>query len=120
MKSGVNRGGLVYSTDRGRMCPECRQPLVSCLCRAAQLAPVGDGVAKVTREKKGRAGKTVTAVRNLPLDPLALATLARALKTACASGGTLRDGVLEIQGDHVDRVVQVLEARGLKVKRAGG
>jgi translation initiation factor 1 len=72
------------------------------------------------REKKGRAGKTVTVVRNLVLDPVALTALARELKNACGSGGTLRDGVLEIQGDHVDRVLQALEARGLKAKRAGG
>jgi translation initiation factor 1 len=120
MKSGANRGGLVYSTDSGRMCPECRHPLAACVCRAAPPASVGDGVAKVMREKKGRAGKTVTVVRNLALDPVALAVLARELKNACGSGGTLRDGVLEIQGDHVERVLQALESRGLKAKRAGG
>jgi translation initiation factor 1 len=120
MKSGANRGGLVYSTDSGRMCPECRRALADCICRVARPTPAGDGVAKVMREKKGRAGKTVTVVRNLVLDPVALTTLARELKNACGSGGTLRDGVLEIQGDHVDRVLQALEARGLKAKRAGG
>lgn len=72
------------------------------------------------REKKGRGGKTVTVVRNLALEPLALATLARDLKTACGSGGTLRDGIVEIQGDHVERVLQALAARGVKAKRAGG
>ncbi|MCP5280419.1 MAG: translation initiation factor Sui1 [Rhodoferax sp.] len=120
MKSGANRGGLVYSTDSGRMCPECRRPLADCVCRVARPASAGDGVAKVMREKKGRAGKTVTVVRNLVLDPVELTALARELKNACGSGGTLRDGVLEIQGDHVDRVLQALEARGLKAKRAGG
>lgn len=102
------------------MCPQCRQPLAACVCRAAAPVPAGDGVAKVMREKKGRAGKTVTVVRNLALDPVALAALARELKNACGSGGTLRDGVLEIQGDHVDRVLQALASRGLKAKRAGG
>ncbi len=120
MKAAPNRGGLVYSTDSGRMCPACRQPMAQCACKLARPAVAGDGVAKVLREKKGRAGKTVTVVKNLDLDAMALATLARDLKTACGSGGTLRDGVVEIQGDHVDRVVQTLESRGLKVKRAGG
>lgn len=120
MKSALQRSGLVYSTDSGRMCPECRQPQLACICRSARAAPVGDGVAKVMREKKGRGGKTVTVVRNLALEPLALATLARDLKTACGSGGTVRDGIVEIQGDHVERVLEALQSRGLKAKRAGG
>lgn len=120
MRTTSSRGALVYSTDGGRMCPGCRQPLAACTCRSDRSPNVGDGVAKVIRERKGRAGKTVTVVRNLPLEPLALATLARELKAACGSGGTLRDGVVEIQGDHVDKVFQAIEARGFKVKRAGG
>ncbi|MBP6503888.1 MAG: translation initiation factor Sui1 [Rhodoferax sp.] len=122
MKPALNRGGLVYSTDSGRMCPQCRQPQLACICRTAPApaAPAGDGVAKVTREKKGRGGKTVTVVRHLALEPRALAELARDLKTACGSGGTLRDGTVEIQGDHVERVLQALALRGLKAKRAGG
>ena len=120
MKSALQQSGLVYSTDSGRMCPQCRRPSAACTCRTAPAAPAGDGVAKVLREKKGRGGKTVTVVRNLALEPLALATLARDLKTACGSGGTLRDGIVEIQGDHVERVLQALAARGVKAKRAGG
>jgi translation initiation factor 1 len=74
----------------------------------------------VTRETGGRNGKTVTVVRGLPLDAVAIATLGRTLKAACGSGGTAKDGVIEIQGDHRDTVVAKLEQAGWKVKRAGG
>ncbi|WP_288381100.1 translation initiation factor Sui1 [uncultured Massilia sp.] len=114
-----SNGGLVYSTDGGRMCPGCRQPLAACTCKAA-AAPVGDGIARVSRQAKGRGGKTVTLVKGLALDPVALAALGKQLRTACGSGGTLKDGVLEVQGDHVDRIVDELEKRGHTVKRAGG
>ncbi len=112
---------LVYSTDAGRMCPVCRRPLKDCVCRAnAAVAVVGgDGIARVSREKKGRGGKTVTLVRQLALEPAALAELGQRLKTQCGSGGTVADGVLEIQGDHVERVMLALRERGFTVKRAG-
>jgi len=114
-------GGLVYSTEHGRTCPDCRQALADCCCKAAaKAAPAGDGIARVTRETGGRNGKTVTVVRGLPLDAVALAALGRTLKAACGSGGTAKDGVIEIQGDHRDTVVAKLEQSGWKVKRAGG
>lgn len=94
------------------MCPLCRNPVLACVCRAAVAVPSGDGSVRISREKKGRGGKTVTVVRNLALEPSALAGLARQLKTLCGSGGTVVDGVLEIQGDHVERVMQVLQSRG--------
>ena len=113
--------GLVYSTDTGRMCPACRQPLANCLCKAlAKAVPAGDGVARVTREKQGRGGKTVTVVRGLPLEAEALATLGKQLRAACGAGGTAKDGVLEVQGDHADKVLALLLAAGHKAKRAGG
>ena len=114
-------GGLVYSTEHGRVCPSCRRPVAACSCRAdAARAPAGDGVVRVSRETGGRGGKTVTVIRGVPLDADGLAELARALKAACGSGGTAKDGTIEIQGDHRDTVVARLEARGLRVKRAGG
>jgi translation initiation factor 1 len=120
MKAGSSASGLVYSTDSGRMCPDCRQPLANCTCRAAPSLPRGDGVVRVGRETKGRAGKGVTLVRGLALEAAALAALGKQLKTACGSGGTVKDGVVEIQGDHVERVVQLLAAQGYPVKRSGG
>ncbi|WP_028311225.1 translation initiation factor Sui1 [Derxia gummosa] len=112
-------GGLVYSTESGRMCPACRQPVAACVCKA-KPAPRADGPVRVMRETKGRGGKTVTIVRGLPLDEAALAALGKKLRTACGSGGTVRDGVLEIQGDHADRLVALLMAEGHAAKRAGG
>ena len=118
----TNSGGLVYSTDSGRMCPACRQALAQCVCKAAQApsAPSGDGVVRVSRESKGRGGKTVTLVRGLALEPAALAELGKRLRSACGAGGTLKDGVLEVQGDHRDRVIALLHDEGFVVKRAGG
>lgn len=113
-------GGLVYSTDSGRMCPGCRQPVAACVCRLAKAAPAGDGVVRVSRETKGRGGKAVTLVRGLALAPDALAAMGKQLRAQCGAGGTVKDGVVEIQGDHADRVVALLQQRGLSVKRAGG
>jgi len=112
-------GGLVYSTDAGRMCPGCRQPVAACRCTQA-AAPVGDGTVRVSRETKGRGGKAVTLVRGLALDATALAALAKQLKAACGSGGTVKAGVIEVQGDHVDKVVDTLRNGGHAAKRAGG
>lgn len=113
-------GGLVYSTDGGRMCPQCRRPLAGCTCAAAAPRPPADGVARVSRQSKGRGGKTVTLVHGLPLDDAALHDLGRRLRTACGSGGTVKDGVVEIQGDHRERVLQWLQQQGLKARAAGG
>ncbi len=120
MKSKSASGGLVYSTDSGRMCPVCRKPVSSCSCKAGAAKPVTDGIVRVSRETKGRAGKGVTLVRGLALDAAALAALGKQLKTACGSGGTVKDGVIEVQGDHCDRVIDILKGQGLVVKRAGG
>ena len=114
-------GGLVYSTEGGRMCPACRKPLADCGCKAAGAAvPRGDGVVRVSCETKGRGGKAVTVVRGLPLDAAALAALGKRLRSACGAGGAVKDGVLEVQGDHRSRVVDDLKADGWTVKLAGG
>ncbi|MFY0476792.1 translation initiation factor Sui1 [Achromobacter marplatensis] len=112
-------GGLVYSTESGRMCPVCRHALAQCQCQAAAV-PAGDGVARVSRETKGRGGKSVTVVRGLALDAAALAVLGKQLRTACGSGGTVKDGVIEVQGDHCDRIIETLTKNGHRAKRAGG
>ena len=114
-------GGLVYSTEGGRMCPSCRQSLADCKCKVAAAAvPRGDGVVRVSCETKGRGGKAVTVVRGLPLDAAALAALGKRLRSACGAGGAVKDGVLEVQGDHRSRVVDDLKADGWTVKLAGG
>ena len=119
MKDRTPTGGLVYSTDAGRMCPACRQPIAACTC-GQKPAPAGDGIVRVSRETKGRAGKGVTLVKGLALDAAALTALAKQLKAACGSGGTVKDGVIEIQGDHVERVMEMLRRDGWSVKRVGG
>lgn len=119
MKSKSASGGLVYSTESGRMCPQCRQPVTQCQCGKA-TRPVGNGVVRVGRETKGRGGKAVTLVRGLPLDDAALNALGKQLRTACGTGGTVKDGVLEVQGDHVERVLAWLTAQGYQPKRTGG
>ncbi len=120
MKNKPSAGGLVYSTEAGRMCPACRQPVAQCRCKEATTVPAGDGVVRVSRETKGRGGKVVTLVKGLALDAVALVALGKKLKAACGTGGTVKDGVIEVQGDHVDRVVADLQAAGHRVKRAGG
>ncbi len=113
-------GGLVYSTEGGRMCPGCRQPVARCTCRQAAAAPPGDGKVRVSRVTQGRGGKAVTLVKGVALDAAGLAALGKQLRAACGSGGTVKDGAIEIQGDHVERVVALLQAQGHAAKRAGG
>lgn len=120
MKSRTLAGGLVYSTDGGRMCPSCRRPIDQCACTKQAPIAAGDGIVRVSRETQGRKGKGVTVVRGLGLEAEALAELGRELKAACGSGGTVKDGVIEIQGEHRDRIVQRLQAAGMTVKRVGG
>ena len=113
-------GGLVYSTEGGRMCPACRQPVAACVCSAA-AAPAhrGDGIVRVGRETQGRGGKVVTVVRGVDGNAAALAALGKRLRAACGSGGTVRDGVLEVQGDHRDPIADLLSREGFTVRRAG-
>lgn len=109
----------MYSTDSGRMCPGCRLALAQCACQA-RVAPKGDGVVRVSLQTKGRGGKSVTLVTGLALDAMALALLGKQLRTACGSGGTVKDGVIEVQGDHCARLMQALEKHGHRAKRIGG
>ncbi len=108
---------LVYSTETGRLCPDCGKALSACACKAnAKAAVVGDGVVRVSRQTKGRGGKCVTLVKGLALDAMALAALGKQLRTACGSGGTVKDGVIEIQGDHCELVSATLVKMGPAAK----
>lgn len=103
------------------MCPQCRQPQSACRC--AQLErqlPRGDGQVRVSRERAGRGGKTVTLVRGLALDEPAFVALGKRLRSACGAGGAAKDGVIEVQGDHVERVLDLLAKEGHAAKRSGG
>lgn len=116
----------MYSTESGRMCPQCRQPVTRCSCkaaaRAASAVPAGGSAASVRVElqTKGRGGKAVTVIRDVTLNPEDLMALGKRLRSECGAGGTLKDGVLEIQGDHREKVTRLLMAEGWKVKRVGG
>jgi len=112
-------GGLVYTTLHGRMCPDCRQPTEVCRCHQPAAPPSKDGIVRVGRETKGRKGAGVTVVTGLGLPAGELAALASQLKKRCGSGGTVKDGVIEIQGDHRDTIVAELTKLGWKSKRAG-
>lgn len=103
------------------MCPQCRKPIDQCICHnKVRSVPAGDGIVRVSRETKGRKGKGVTLVKGLPMDDAALVQAAKQLKVACGSGGTVKDGVIEIQGDQCELVMSHLQKAGWVVKRAGG
>ena len=89
---------------RKLLCPKCHQLKTTCTCRAAE-APSKSTVVRVGRETKGRGGKGVTIISDLPLDETGLTELATKLKTRLGTGGTVKDGRIEIQGDHRDRIV---------------
>ena len=102
------------------MCPGCGEPVDRCSCHARSDAPAGDGIVRVGRSTKGRKGKGVTVVTGVPLDSAELRELAKRLKQKCGSGGAVKDGVIEIQGDHRDALVAQLEKQGYTVRRSGG
>jgi translation initiation factor 1 len=107
----------VYSTDRGRICPTCGWPAASCRCSSSFDHPVPDRVvARLRIERAGRRGKTVTVVESLPRNAAFLKELAGELKRACATGGKVVEDRIELQGDHRDRLREVLGKKGWVVK----
>lgn len=113
-------GTLVYSTGSGRMCPSCQKPVSQCRCSRHAPAPRGDGIVRVSRETKGRKGKGVTLVSGIPLPESELKAYAAKLRKQCGSGGAVKNGIVEIQGDHRDRLIPELQSHGWTVKRSGG
>ena len=111
----------VYSTEHGRICPECGKPVDRCDCRSKKGSPTaGDGTVRLRREVKGRGGKTVIVITGLPLDDKSLGTLGKKLKKRCGTGGCVKDGAIEIQGEHRDTLNVELTKLGYRVKLAGG
>mgnify|MGYP001821466965 FL=1 len=111
---------LVYSTESGRLCPQCQRPVAACVCGDDRPASAGDGIVRLRRETKGRGGKAVTVITGLPLAGAELKQLAKALKQRCGVGGALKGEILEIQGDQRDLLKSELEQRGYTVKLSGG
>lgn len=117
----VQSNRVVYDTDRGRLdrCSDCRRRLEACVC-PKQAQTGGDGIVRVSRDRKGRRGKTVTVVAGLGGGRAGLDEVAATLKRLCGSGGTVSDGNVEVQGDHRERVAAKLTELGYRVKLAGG
>jgi len=108
---GPKTKGLVYSTDTGRTCPDCGHPVKQCCC-CRKSRPQGDTVVRVSRETKGRKGSGVCLITGLDLDEAELKKLAGELKKKFGSGGTVKNGVIEIQGDHRESLVDALTKLG--------
>jgi translation initiation factor 1 len=115
-----NKTPLVYSTAHGRVCAGCGKPVTGCSCKKKVSIQAGDGVVRIGRETKGRKGKGVTIISGVPLDHSGLLALGKDLKKRCGSGGTVKEGTIEIQGDHRDMLFEELQKRGWRVKRSGG
>lgn len=118
---------VVYTTGIGRVliCKRCKQPQSMCRCAStrtsgAQATALQDGYVRIARDRKGRGGKTMTVITGLPGDDDTLVALAQRLKRLCGSGGTAKGGIVEIQGDHRDRIEAELRGMGYKLKRVGG
>ena len=115
----------VYSSGPGgsgnvSRCPKCGWPADRCACSKAPAAARKDQRVRVSRSSSGRAGKTVTLVAGLEENEESLGFLAKKLKARCGAGGTVKNGVIEIQGDHVETVLSVLSSEGYRAKKSGG
>jgi translation initiation factor 1 len=120
----TNNSRLVYSTESGRLCPNCGKPEKTCSCKRKkpkpQLNVESDGIIRIRREKKGRKGKSVTAITGFDPADVDLKLIAKNLKAKCGTGGSIKDGLIIIQGDHRQAIQEELQKQGFKVKLAGG
>ena len=122
----------VYTTELGRICPGCGQPVARCGCgsdgksrkktgaKSVSAVSKGDGIVRIGRSTKGRCGKGVTTVAGMLLSGDELKAVAQKLKAKCGAGGTEKNGVIEIQGEHRQLLQKTLEAMGYTVKQSGG
>ncbi|MCV2402956.1 stress response translation initiation inhibitor YciH [Marinomonas sp. C2222] len=109
---------IVYSTDQGRMCPDCGNAISDCQCKSDSI--LGDGNVLIFLETKGRKGKGVSIVKGLPLTEAELKKLGKKLKSQCGTGGAVKNGQIEIQGDNRQKLKELLEKEGYKSKLSGG
>ncbi len=110
----------MFSTDKGRLCPDCQQAIDSCECKQTTSIPKGDGIIRLQRETKSRKGKSVTLITGVPLAAPELKKLAKELKQRCSTGGSVKNGIIEIQGDQRKILQETLQAKGYQVKISGG
>ena len=120
----MDNSRLVYSTESGRICHSCQQTPEKCTCKKKKTRPQlnikYDGIIRIQREIKGRKGKTVTTVSGFQISAGELKSLATQLKRSCGTGGSVKDGVIIIQGDHRNTLITELKKRGFETKVAGG
>ena len=120
----MDNSRLVYSTESGRICPSCGHPTAKCTCKKKKPRSKPnikiDGIIRVQREVRGRKGKTVTTVSGFQISADEIKSLATQLKRRCGTGGSVKDGVIIIQGDHREKLIAELEAKGFKAKISGG
>ncbi len=116
MSANDKNSRLVYSTETGGICPDCRKKRSRCICKKANAAVRGDGIVRIQRSTKGRKGKGVSVITGIPAGDGELKQIAKTLKQKCGSGGTVKAGVIEIQGDHREILVVELKAMGYRVR----
>jgi translation initiation factor 1 len=110
----------VFSTEQGRICPNCGKPVAKCICRSKKAVNVRkDGIVRVRLERKGRGGKSVTLIEGITGTEKFLKEIAKELKQICGAGGTVKSGVIELQGDVRDLVLDKLVEKGFSAKKAG-
>ncbi|MFC1832347.1 translation initiation factor Sui1 [Thermodesulfobacteriota bacterium] len=121
MKSKTNKNeGIVYSTEFGKVCPKCGNPVSKCICGKRIPAIPNDGIVRISQETKGRKGSGVSIITDIALDDKDLKKLSKQLKKKCGTGGTVKSGAIEIQGDHRDVLKEELSKLGYTVKLSGG
>ena len=128
MIMSLDKAKIVYSTEHDNTCPSCGKTLKNCNCKENKQPKKAenktnqpkDGVVRVSRETKGRKGKGVTLITGLPITLDQMKELSKELKQKCGTGGTVKNAVIEIQGDHRDAIVDLLQQKGFTAKRAGG
>jgi translation initiation factor 1 len=120
----MDNSRLVYSTETGQVCPACQKPVSKCACKKKKSRPQTnikiDGTIRIQREVKGRKGKTVTTVSGFQFTADELKNLAAQLKRRCGTGGSVKDGIIIIQGDHRDALLSELKKQGYSAKLSGG
>ena len=120
----MSNSRLVFSTESSSTCPGCHKSLRKCKCRLVQdkgnPRQIVDPPIRISRESKGRKGKGVTLISGLEMNEADLKTLSKKLKALCGSGGTVKNGIIEVQGDHRDKIKQEMDKQFKNVKLAGG
>ena len=120
----MDNSRLVYSTESGKICPSCQKPVSKCTCKKkkprSQTNIKYDGIIRIQREVKERKGKTVTSLSGFQISDTELKNLATQLKRRCGTGGSVKDGVIIIQGDHRNTLATEVKNQGFKIKIVGG